>query len=130
MHTGYVIYAHGGPPCSDIIEQCVLTPSPKLLNLLYLIPGKGSANHLIDVNVDEANHGDALTRVLHRFDLKDFGANAGESILCETLPGQKVFDAFFPGQNLFLMNALGRPMRKEYSTQTWKTVNDDGNSFY
>jgi hypothetical protein len=108
------------------LSLVVLIPSPKLLNLLYPKPGKGSANHLCDLNIDVADHHqDALTCVLHRFDLNNFGANAGESILCETLPGQKVFDAFFTRQSLFLMNALGKLMRKEYLSQTWKTVDDD-----
>jgi hypothetical protein len=112
-----------------ILQMCalssvVLRPSPKLLNLLYPIPGKGSANHLLDVSVKEADHHDALRRVSHHFNLKQFGDNAGESILCETLPGRNVFDAFFPLQSLFLLNAHGKPMRKKYSTTKWDTVED------
>jgi hypothetical protein len=59
-----------------ILQMCtlslvVLHPSQKLLSLLYPIPGKGSANHLLDLNIDEANHQDALKCVLHHFDLKE-----------------------------------------------------------
>jgi hypothetical protein len=57
--------------------------------------------------------------------LNDFGANAGESILCEKLPGRKVYDVFFPGQSLFLLNAEGKPMRKKYMSPTWKTLKDE-----
>jgi hypothetical protein len=107
-----------------ILQMCalssvVLLPSPKLLNLLYPIPGKGAANHLNDVGVKEADHQDALNCVSHCFDLKHFGNNGGESILCETLPGRNVFDAFFPLQSLFLLNAHGRPMKKKYSSTKW-----------
>jgi hypothetical protein len=112
-----------------ILQMCalssvVLHPSPKLLNLLYPIPGKGSANHLLDVNVKEADHHDALRRVLHHFNLQEFGDNGGESILCETLPGRKVFDAFFPLQSIFLLNADGIPMRKKYLSTKWIIVKD------
>ncbi len=118
-----------------ILQMCalssvVLIPSPKLLHLLYPIPGKGSANHLLDINVQEADHQDALKRVLHHFDLKEFGSNAGESILCETFPGRKVFDAFFPEQSLFLMNSKGIPMRKKYLSPTWKPLDDDSNTIF
>ncbi len=99
-----------------------LRPSPKLQNLLYPIPGKGSANHLIDVKVDPTHHQDAVHRLLHNFDLDGFGTNAGESIICETLPGRNVFDVFFPGQSLFLLNADGKTMRKKYASMTWKTM--------
>ena len=39
-----------------ILQMCalssvVLIPSPKLLHLVYPIPGKGSANHLLDIHV-------------------------------------------------------------------------------
>lgn len=68
------------------------------MNLLYPILGKGSANHLMDGKVDPSQHQNALCRVLHHFDLKGFGMNAGESILCETLPGRNVFDAFSTGR--------------------------------
>ena len=113
-----------------ILQMCalssvVLHPSPKLVNLLYPIPGKGSANHLIDVNVKEADHHDALRRVSHHFNLKEFGDNGGESFLCETLPGRRVFDAFFRWQSLFLLNALRKAMRKKYSTTKWITVEDE-----
>jgi hypothetical protein len=46
------------------------------------------------------------------FDLNGFGTNAGEGILCKTLPGRNVYDVFFPGQSLFLLNADGKPVRK------------------
>jgi hypothetical protein len=104
------------------LSSLVLRPSPKLQNLLYPIPGKGSANHLIDVKVDPTHHQDAVHRLLHNFDLDGFGTNAGESILCETLPGRNVFDVFFPGQSLFLLNADGKTMTKKYASMTWKTM--------
>jgi hypothetical protein len=112
-----------------ILQMCglssvVLCPSPKLLNLLYPIPGKGSANHLFDVGVNEADHHDALKHVSHHFGLKEFGDNGGESILCEMLPGRKVFDTFFPGQSLFLLNADGKPLRNKYSTTKWVSLED------
>ena len=112
------------------LSSVVLLPSPKLLNLLYPIPGKGSSNHLLEVNVDEVDHPDALKCILHCFNFKDYGTNAGERILCETLPGRKVFDVFFPGQSLFLMNASGIPMRKKYLSTTWKTLDDESNTIY
>ena len=108
------------------LSSVVLRPDPKLLNLLYPIPGKGSANHLIDVNVKEEDHQDAMRRVSHLFDLKTIGDNGGESILCETLPGRNVFDAFFPFQSLFLLNAEGQPMTKKWSTTKWITVGEEG----
>jgi hypothetical protein len=52
----------------------------------------------MDGKVDPSQHQNALCRVLHHFDLKGFGMNAGESILCETLPGRNVFDAFSTGR--------------------------------
>jgi hypothetical protein len=104
------------------LSQVVLHPSPKLLHLLYPIPGKGSANHLLDVGVAEENHQDALKRVMHHFNLNDFGDNAGESILCETLPGRNVFDAFFHGQDLFLMNKEGKSQRKRYGRTVWESL--------
>jgi hypothetical protein len=55
------------------LSSVVLHPSPKLLNLLCPIPGKGSANHLLDVNVKEIDHHDALRRALHHFNLQEFG---------------------------------------------------------
>ena len=112
------------------LSSVVLLPSPKLLNLLYPIPSKGSSNHLLEVNVDKVDHPDALKRILHCFNLQDYGTNAGESILCETLPGRKVFDAFFPGQSVFLMNVSGIPMRKKYLLTTWKTLDDKSNTIY
>ena len=112
-----------------ILQLCALSSvglrtSPKLLHLLYPIPGKGSANHLIDVKVNDEDHQDAIKRVLHHFDLKKFGGNCGENILCETLPGRKVFDVFFLGQSLFMLNADGERMRKKYSETKWNPVND------
>ena len=107
------------------LSSTVLLPNPKLLNLLYAIPGKGSANHLLDVGVQEADHHDALARVSQRFDLKNFGDNGGESILCETLPGRNVLDAFFPRHSLFLLNACGRPMKKQYGTTRWTFLNGE-----
>jgi hypothetical protein len=104
------------------LSQVVLHPSPKLLHLLYPIPGKGSATHLSNVGVAENNHHDALRRILHHFDLNAFGDNAGESILCETLPGRNVFDAFFHGQDLFIMNKAGRSQRKRYGQSTWENL--------
>jgi hypothetical protein len=104
------------------LSSVVLQPSPKLLRLLYRIPGKGAANHLIDVNVETDNHQDAMKRLLHHFDLHEFGMNAGESILCETLPGRKVFDAFFQGQSLFLLDPHGQSKMKKYASLTWETV--------
>jgi hypothetical protein len=80
------------------LSSVVLRSSPKLQNMLYPIPGKGSANHLINVKVDPAHPQDALHRVLHNFDLNRFGTNAGESILCETLPGRNVYDDVFLGR--------------------------------
>jgi hypothetical protein len=71
-----------------------------------------------------------VKRVLHHFNLNDFGANAGESLLCESLPGRKVYDVFFPRQSLFLMNAEGKPMRKKYMSPTWKTLEDDSDTIY
>jgi hypothetical protein len=106
------------------LSSVVLRSSPKLQNMLYPIPGKGSANHLIGVKVDPAHHQDALHRVLHNFDLNGLGTNAGESILCETIPGRNVYDVFFPGQNLFLLNTDGKPMRKKYASMTWKTMEE------
>jgi hypothetical protein len=52
------------------LSSVVLCSSTKLLNLLYPIPGKGLANHLLDLNVHDANHQDALKRVLHHFNLE------------------------------------------------------------
>jgi tetrahydromethanopterin S-methyltransferase subunit G len=89
---------------------------------LYPIEGKGSAKHLLDVGVEESGHQDAMKRVVHHFGLEKFGANAGESILCETLPGRNVFDAFFVGQHLFLLNSQGQLMFKEYSSMGGKNV--------
>lgn len=100
----------------------VLHPSRKLLYLLYPIPGKGSANHLLNVGVASVHHQDALKRILHRFDLGKFGNNAGESLLCESLPGRNVFDAFLQGQDLFLMNEKGRPLMKRYGKSSWEDV--------
>jgi hypothetical protein len=104
------------------LSQVVLCPSPKLLNLLYPIPGKGSSNHLLNVGVDESMHHDALKRVLHHFTLTQFGDNAGESLLCETLPGRNIFDAFLYGQDLFLMNKKGKAMRKRYGKTLWEDL--------
>jgi hypothetical protein len=107
------------------LSSVVLHSSPKLLNLLYRIPGKGASNHLIDVNVETENHQDAMKRLLHHFNLHEFGMNAGESILCETLPGRKVFDAFFQGQSLFLLDPNGQSKMKKYASLTWETVGDN-----
>jgi hypothetical protein len=107
------------------LSSVVLHSSPKLLKLLYRIPGKGASNHLIDVNVQIENHQDAMKRLLHHFDLHEFGMNAGESILCETLPGRKVFDAFFQGQSLFLLDPHGQSKMKKYASLTWETVGDN-----
>jgi hypothetical protein len=63
-----------------------------------------------------------MKRLLHHFDLHEFGMNAGESILCETLPGRKVFDAFFQGQSLFLLDPHGQSKMKKYASLTWETV--------
>jgi hypothetical protein len=106
------------------LSSVVLRYSPKLQNMLYSIPGKGSANHLMDVKVDPAHHQDALHRVLHNFDLNGFRTNAGESILCERLPGRNVYEVFFPGQSLFLLNADRKPMRTKYTSMTWKTMEE------
>jgi hypothetical protein len=107
------------------LSSVVLHPSPKLLNLLYPIPGKGSANHLNAVGVKEADHHDALRRVSYHFGLKEFGDNGGESLLCETLPGRNVFDAFFPEQSLFLLDAHGKPMAKKYATTKWTALEEE-----
>ena len=112
-----------------ILQMCalssvVLRPSTKLLNLLYPIPGKGSANHLLEVNVQEQEHDEALKRVSHYFGLEEFGDNGGESLLCETLPGRNVWDVFFPLESLFLLNASGQPMQKKYGTTIWIPLDD------
>jgi hypothetical protein len=52
------------------LSSVVLRPSTKLLNLMCPIPGTGSVVHLSHVKVDEANHHEALKRVLHFFNLK------------------------------------------------------------
>ena len=52
------------------LSSVVLLPRTKLLNLLYPIPGKGLANHLLEVNVKEPEHQDALKCVSHHFGLK------------------------------------------------------------
>ena len=84
-----------------ILQMCalssvVLLPSTKLLNLLYPIPGKGLANHLLEVNAKAPEHHEALKPVSHPFGLEEFGDNGdGTSLLCETLPGRNVWD-FFP----------------------------------
>jgi hypothetical protein len=124
-----------------ILQMCALSsvglcPDPKLLNLLHPIPDKGSFNHLLDVDVKEKDHDDAMRRASHRFGLEEFGDNGGESILCETFPGRKVIDAFFPFQSLFLLNAKGKSMQKKHGTTKWITVggerehhaDDDSNS--
>jgi hypothetical protein len=107
------------------LSSVVLHSSPKLLNLLYQIPGKGALNHLIDVNVETESHQDAMKRLLHPFDLHESGMNAGESILCEILPGRKVFDAFFQGKNLFLLDPNGQSKMKKYASLTWEMVGDN-----
>ena len=117
-----------------ILQMCALSsvhlrPSLKLNYLLYPIPDKGSATHLHDVGVKKIDYGDALRRVSHYFELEDFGDNGGESLLCETLPGRNVFDAFFPTQSIFLLNKRGRAMMKKYGTTKWIPVKtDDGSS--
>jgi hypothetical protein len=110
-----------------ILQMCalssvVLRPSRKLVNLLCPIPGKGSANHLHDVGVLEVDHHDALRRVFHYFELEEFGDNGGESLLCETLPGHNVFDAFFQQQSLFLLNKEGKAMMKKHGSTNWMPV--------
>ena len=113
-----------------ILQICALSsvrvwPSPKLLNLLYPIPGKGSARHLIEAGVSEADHPAAMKRVVHHFDLSKFGNNAGESLLCESLPGRNVFDVFLRGQDLFLMDAHeGVPHVKRYNNDSWEVLGD------
>lgn len=113
-----------------ILQLCALSlvvllhSSPKLLKLLYQIPGKGSMNHLINVNADLTNHQDAMKWLLHTFDLYEFGTNAGDNILCEMLPGRNVFNVFFPGQSLFLLNPNGKSMMKKYASLTWQLVED------
>ena len=101
------------------LSSVVLHPSPKLLNLLYPIQGKGSAKHLLSVGVQEKDHQDAIRRVSHCFNLVDFGDNGGESVLCETLTDRNVQDAFFEGQSLFLLNARGSPVEKKHSATKW-----------
>ena len=81
---------------------------------------------MLGVNVKEADHHDALRRVSHHFGLEEFGDNGGESVLCETLPGRNVFDAFFPTQSLFLLNANGKPVQKKYGTTKWVTLDEEG----
>ena len=112
-----------------ILQICALSsvrvrPSPKLLNLLYPIPGKGSARHLIEAGVSEAEHPAAMKRVVHHFDLSKFGSKAGESLLCESLPGCNVFDVFLRGQDLFLMDHGGVPHVKRYNNDSWEVLGD------
>jgi hypothetical protein len=61
----------------------------------------------MDVKVDPSHQQDTLCRVLHYFDLKGFGMNAGESTLCETLPGR---------------NVVGNLMRKKFDSMTWSAM--------
>ena len=76
------------------VAKIVLRDGKKLLNLLYPIPGKGSANHLLTLGVSQEHHHSALCRIIYHFELQKFGNNAGETLACESLPERVVKDVF------------------------------------
>jgi hypothetical protein len=75
-----------------------------------------------DEQVAPEYYEDALNKVeVINFCLQEFGRNAGESLLCETIkPDRRVWDVFFPGMTLFLLNRKGDSYRKKYGSVKWE----------
>ena len=77
------------------LSKVVLQPSPKLLNLLYPVEGRGSMNHLLSLGVEPDYHQSTLQRILHHYGFEKFGLNAAvnsrKGCLGCIVPGTKSF---------------------------------------
>jgi hypothetical protein len=106
------------------LSNVILKPDPKLRNLMYPIPGKGSYQNLLEHEVDPLYHVDAMHRVLEKYSLQDYGFNAAETILCDTKASRsaRVFDLFPQGVSIYLLTVNGSTQRKKYGTVVWKTI--------
>jgi hypothetical protein len=102
------------------LSGTLLKASPKLLNFIYPVEGKGAYNHLATEHVSLEIFDEVSDRVVKEFDLGKYGLNALEAVLCETMPNKSNnIDGFIKGQNLYMLQEGGVPKTKPYGTVAW-----------
>jgi hypothetical protein len=63
-----------------------------------------------------------LNTVKREMDVDEYGTNASEGLLCETLEGRvgNIFDYVFHGQMLFIASKEGKNLLKQFGSSEWE----------